>query len=281
MMNHNLPNFSTDWNIVLFIGLSLIAFFYLKSIKNEKVSNKTNNFIVHSRKKRLFISGLILLFLVKGTPFNTVGHYLFFVHMIQQSIIYLAVPPLLLYGTPISWVKGIRKNKYVKGAIWLLTRPIIAILLFNVLFSIYHIPLIFDFLMSNMLWMNVASFVLFLCSIIMWLPIISPLPNLFEIKPLYKIAYIFGMGVLLTPACALIIFSKDILYSTYMGIPRLFGVQLLDDQQAGGVVMKVMQEVIYGFIISIIFFQWVKRDRLKTKLEDEQRLEEVNSFLNR
>lgn len=229
-------------------------------------------------KKTFFISGIILFFLAEGSPINRLGHYLFLIHMTQQSIIYLAVPPLILSGIPSWLIKPIFNNLHFYRVFTLFTKPLISILLFNTIFSFYHIPFIFDTIMGNMFYMKLSIIVLLPAAFIMWWPIFSPIEGVGTLKPLYKIAYIFGMGILLTPACALIIFSKEILYDYYVGQPRLFGVSLLDDQQSGGVVMKIMQEIIYGSIIFFSFFQWVKSERKKTEELDRYNIEQASKF---
>lgn len=265
-------NFMTDWNLLLLLILILLSGWYIY-ITGQGSKKWGNTYTVNRLKKIFFLFGVLLFFVAKGTPLNQLGHSLFLVHMIQQSIIYLAVPPLILVGLPSWLVSRIFKIGLLRNGVYFFTKPLIALILFNVLFSFYHIPFIFDAVMSNMLWMNLSIILLLPTAFLMWWPVLSPIKDGKELKPLHKIAYIFGMGILLTPACALIIFSKEILYQTYIDLPRLFGISLLDDQQSGGIVMKVMQEFIYGFMLATVFFQWVRDEKKKTKEEDKIRLE--------
>lgn len=270
-------NFLTGWSPFLLLILLGIAGCYLY-ITGQGGKKWGGTYPVNRLKKISFLSGVFLFFVAKGTPLNQLGHSLFLIHMAQQSIIYLAVPPLILAGLPSRLVSSMLKTGLLRKGLTLFTKPLIAIFLFNVLFSFYHIPFIFDVIMSNMLWMNLSIIILLPLAFLMWWPVLSPIHDLNELKPLHKIAYIFGMGVLLTPACALIIFSKEILYQTYIDLPRLYGVSLLDDQQSGGIVMKVMQEVIYGFVLTKIFFQWVRDEKIKNKEEDKIRLERIKGI---
>lgn len=250
-----------DWNIfIILIGIALV-FFY-----NHK--HRTKSFFVTKKQKISFFTGVAFFVLALGSPIYSVGHYLFSVHMLIQSIIYLAVPPLILFGLPEKELdEYISKRAAFKKAIHLLTKPVLALLLFNGFFSFYHVPFIFDYLMSSQLYMTLSILLLLILSFIMWWPIVSPVKNMDYMKPLYKIAYICGMGILLTPACALIIFSKDLLYTSYMHSAQLFGIGSLDDQQAGGALMKIIQEIIYGVVIALIFFAWAK-DQKNDELEE-------------
>ena len=114
----------------------------------------------------------------------------------------------------------------------------------------------------------------------MWWPIITDIKKYDILSGPLKIGYIFANGVLITPACALIIFASEPLYTTYsdpsawlnmlalcvptstlsslnISGPELFSsMSLLHDQQLGGVLMKVIQEIVYGFILAKIFYRW-------------------------
>ncbi len=108
-------------------------------------------------------------------------------------------------------------------------------------------------------------------------------------QPLLKIGYIFANSVLITPACALIIFAPEPLYATYtqggawmqamslcvpgnvlQGLaPGLTGPEMftpistLEDQQLGGIIMKIMQEFTYGAILAVVIFSWFRGESNK------------------
>jgi putative membrane protein len=109
---------------------------------------------------------------------------------------------------------------------------------------------------------NSYHLVLLASAFLMWFPVFSPLPEWNRLTDLQRMAYIFANGVLLTPACALIIFAKDMMYDPYLDapviIPWLHG---MDDQQMGGVVMKIIQEIVYGFVLAYSFMKWYRMER--------------------
>ncbi|GHI01283.1 hypothetical protein AM1BK_48250 [Neobacillus kokaensis] len=56
--------------------------------------------------------------------------------------------------------------------------------------------------------------------------------------------------------------------------PELFtSMHVVDDQRLGGVVMKIIQEIIYAVILAQVFFEWYRKDQ-----EDSEK--EVNQILN-
>ncbi|WP_260115434.1 cytochrome c oxidase assembly protein [Paenibacillus hexagrammi] len=70
-----------------------------------------------------------------------------------------------------------------------------------------------------------------------------------------------------TPACALIIFAQSVIYDMYDNVVVPFAhLSPFDDQQLGGVIMKIIQEIVYGSVLAFIFFRWYRRER---KQEDD------------
>src|SRR5690606_31106505 len=93
----------------------------------------------------LFVSGMVLLYIIKGSPTDLLGHIIFSMHMVQMAFLLLLVPPLLIMGVP-SWVwRKFINLPIVKPLFHFFTKPMLALILFGLVFSFYHIPLVFDF----------------------------------------------------------------------------------------------------------------------------------------
>ncbi|MDQ0227044.1 cytochrome c oxidase assembly factor CtaG [Metabacillus niabensis] len=246
---------------------------------------------VSTKQQILFVSGIVALYVSKGSPVDLLGHIMFSAHMTQMAILYLIVPPLLILGIP-EWLwRAILYRPIIKPVFKFFTKPILALIVFNGVFSVYHIPLVFDFVKTEPLYHALMTTIIFIAAIFMWLPLLNTLQEWDSLSGIKKMGYIFADGVLLTPACALIIFSPDPLYLTYSdpqawinalhlcvpgdmlaGLnltgPEMFNtLPLVDDQQLGGVLMKIIQEVVYGSILAYVFFEWARKERLKDELE--------------
>src|SRR5690606_28540884 len=172
--------------------------------------------------------------------------------------------------------------------------PLIAVFAFNLLFSFYHMPEIHDYVMTHFVIHRLYFVVLAISSFMMWWPIITPTPELYSMSELKKMAYIFSNVVLITPASALIIFADSSIFATYSdpavwatamgycvpgntqvlldsfaGGPAFFSLLCdpLEDQQLGGVIMKVLQELTYSGALAYIFFSWYAREKKDDELE--------------
>ena len=122
----------------------------------------------------------------------------------------------------------------------------------------------------------------------MWWPMLNPLPEYQTLSDIKKLGYMFANGILLTPACALIILRQPVIYNVYgsgcldesdgtmctsghfirfkyNGTRILHWMPVVQDQQTGGIIMKIVQEIVYGTIIGYVFFRWARREREKDK----------------
>ncbi len=255
--------YTSNWDFQLNIIFLLIAIAYLfltgplrRHFKNAKP--------VKDWKKVIFLTGLMLYYFSFGSPLDLLAHEMFSMHMLQMSFLYFAVPPLLLLGLPAYLFRLILRIKPVKMILIFFTRPIFTLFFFNGTMSFYHVPIVFDAIMSSETLHIVSHAILMFAALCMWWPIVAPVPELDQRKPLFKLALIFGNGVLLTPACAMITFTNELLFNTYAEMSQL--VPLLSpihDQQLGGVIMKIMQEIVYITAISTVLVRWIRSERAK------------------
>lgn len=278
--------------ILLSIGYFLITVKYRYRFQSSKPLTKTQG--------TLFILGILSIYIIKGSPIDLMGHIMFYVHMIQMAVLYLIIPQLIIAGIP-EWIwRKVLILPVIKQVFAILTKPLLALILFNGVFSFYHIPLIFDVIKTNM-WLHGAyTSILFCLAVTMWWPIVNNLEEQASLSGIKKVGYIFANGVLLTPACALIIFSDTPMYHTFSdpnswaqalelcvpygtlsGIelsgPEMFNsMSLIHDQQLGGVIMKIIQEIVYGVVLGRVFFEWYRKEQKV----DEIDIEMQNAYIN-
>ncbi|MRH41912.1 cytochrome c oxidase assembly factor CtaG [Aquibacillus halophilus] len=234
-----------------------------------------------------FYLGLVLLYIIKGSPIDLVSHIMFTSHMVQMALYYLVFPILIIRGIPVWIWRKIFDLPVLKSILKITTIPLIALLLFNGLFSMYHIPVIFDYAKETPTAHAIITTVILFTAFCMWWPIVTPIKELDKLSPLMKIGYIFANGVLITPACGLIIFADHSIYATYsetgswiqalalcvpssvlggltLSGPEMFSpLPIVEDQQLGGIVMKIMQEIVYGMILAKVFFGWFGKESHK------------------
>lgn len=288
-MSLNIFGFRAMWSPYFFIFLVLltILYFYLTGPGRKHFRNPEP---VLLKQKVYFLLAMISLYISKGSPLDLFGHITFSGHMASMAILFLIVPPLLIFGIPIWMWQAFVSLPIIHPIMKLFTQPIIALLLFNTFFSLYHVPMIFDVVKTNPLYHSIVTTVIFVAAFFMYWPLLNKLPNWKQINGLKKIAYIIGNSVLITPACGLIIFASSPLFETYSnpqawiqalslcvpsemlsGLsltgPEMFSsMPVMEDQQLGGIIMKIIQEIVYGSFLAYVFYEWARKEREKDKV---------------
>lgn len=269
-IDHTIYGWWNPWILLLTVMIACVYFIFTGPQRHRFLDHE----VVPPRKKIFFLVGLFIFFLALGSPLAYIAdHYLFSVHMLQQSLLYLVMPPIILLGLPDWLIRPLWWRPMLEPILTFFTHPLIAIALFNLLLSLYHLPIIFDTIMSSVWLMIGAHLLLLLSAFCMWWPVIAPIPELDRLSPLQKMTYLFADSILLTPACALIIFAGGLMYESfpYTDVPAsLLPLTPLDDQQTGGVIMKVIQEVAYGTFLCYTFFGWVRGERKKEAEESPE-----------
>ncbi|MFP7296001.1 cytochrome c oxidase assembly factor CtaG [Neobacillus niacini] len=295
MLTLDIFGFKALWSpyfLLVLLALTAVYFLITVTFRSKFVDSEP----LTIKQAALFLLSITLIYAIKGSPLDLMAHLMFYVHMIIMAFLVLVIPPIFIFGIPVWIWRRIFKIKWVHTLFKFFTKPLIALIVFNGLFSFYHIPMIFDQVMQNF-WLHAGySLLLFIVAIFMWWPLINPVPEHQRISGLKKVGYIFADGILITPACALIIFAPGSIYATYsdpevwaqvmslcvgpatfagldISGPELFSsMSLVHDQQLGGVLMKIIQEIVYGIILGHVFFEWYRKDQAESEKELKQTL---------
>ncbi|WP_053366074.1 cytochrome c oxidase assembly factor CtaG [Bacillus sp. FJAT-27245] len=284
MLSLDIFGFKALWSPYFFISIAVLTMaYFLVAVKFR--GRFAGSEPLTARQAAYFTTAMVLIYAIKGSPLDLMGHIMFWAHMIQMACLFLIVPPLLIMGIP-PWIwRTVLGSPGFNKIFSFLTKPMIALIVFNGMFSLYHVPFVFDAVKQSLLLHAGYTGTLFFLAIIMWWPIVAELPEYQTLSGLKKIAYIFADGILLTPACALIIFTNSPLYATFsnpalwaksmelcvsptllagldLSGPEMFSsMTLVEDQRLGGVIMKIIQEVVYAVFLGKVFFEWYRKEQ--------------------
>lgn len=295
MLTLDIFGFKALWSpyFLLILFALTTAYFLITTVYRSRFPNSEP---LTGKQAALFLLAMILLYAIKGSPLDLMGHLMFYIHGITMVILVLLIPPLFILSIP-KWLwRSILNIRLINSLFKVFSKPVIALLLFNGFFSFYHIPIIFDHVMQNRIYHGGYSILLFILAVFMWWALISPIEEYQPLTGIKKVAYLFANSMLITPACALIIFSDSSLYATYhdpevwgkvmslcvgpstfsnlnLSGPELFSsMSLVDDQRLGGVVMKIIQEIIYAVVLSQVFFEWYRKDQEESEREMKKQI---------
>lgn len=191
------------WNTRLLAGIICLAMLYVFLL------NRFTNIKVYHKQALLFFLGSGLLYIIIGSPLSNISHLSFSLHMIQMSILYFIIPPIILLGIPSHMFNQVLKFSIIKRTQKLFMPAKITLYAFAVLFLIYHFPFVLNILSQNTHLQNGYLLLLFMLSFGMWWPIVSPDPKQRLSVGRMKL-YAFLSGIILMPACMLFILTAFI-----------------------------------------------------------------------
>jgi putative membrane protein len=187
--------------------------------------------------------------------------YLYAIHMLQHLTFTLVAAPLLVAGTPAWMLRKVLVRRPVMRVFRFITRPLVALIVFNAVLLFTHWPAVVDASVGSE-WMHFGLHVLIVTSgLVMWWPIVSPLPELPALSPPGQMMYLFIQSLVPTIPASFLTFGHTPLYRAYEAFPRIWGVDVLTDQLIAGLMMKIIGGAILWAVIAAVFFRWGSRER--------------------
>jgi putative membrane protein len=98
-------------------------------------------------------------------------------------------------------------------------------------------------------------------AVLMWWPLLSPLPELPRLSYPGQMLYSFLMTLPMTVVSIFIVYADHVLYPAYASAPRLWGLSPLEDQRLGGLIMWIPGGLFFYLLTSLIFFRWTASQR--------------------
>ncbi|MCB0996466.1 MAG: cytochrome c oxidase assembly protein [Acidimicrobiales bacterium] len=213
--------------------------------------------IVTRAQTAWYLGGVALLWLASDWPMHDVSEeYLYSVHMIQHMVIAFFVPPMFLKAMP-QWLARLIVSEDGSSGVWVrrLAHPVVAGVLFNAVAATTHLPAVVEASVDIGALHYLVHLVVFTTALLMWIPIVSPLPEL-RISAPAQMIYLFLMSIIPTVPAAWLTLADDPVYDSYDHAVRLWGITVRDDQQMAGLIMKLGGGIYLWSIITVLFFRW-------------------------
>jgi putative membrane protein len=205
--------------------------------------------------------GVLAMWIASDYPVHDIAErYNFSIHMMQHLILSMVVAPLLLLGTPAWLLRTILRPRWLFSTVRTLSRFIPALLIFNLVLVFTHWPLVVDAALHSGVVHFAVHALLFVSSLIVWMPLVSPLPEIPRLVPVLQMVYLFAWSVVPTVPASFLTFGSSPLYKFYTHVPHLFGLSTLEDQQAAGLIMKIGAGLLLWLVIAVVFFRWASEE---------------------
>ncbi len=218
--------------------------------------------IVTAAQKRYFVAGVLLLWLAADWPMHDIAEEnLYFVHMVQHLLIAFIVPPLLLMALP-AWLARllVLEAGTIQRILRFLAKPVVAGVAFNVFQVLTHWGVVVDLSVENGAFHYVLHLGVFFSALLMWFPVLGPLKEMQMSEP-GKMLYLFVMSIVPTVPAGWLTFAEGVVYKSYDTTDPLWGISPVHDQQAAGVVMKIIGGFYLWALIAIRFARFASGQR--------------------
>jgi putative membrane protein len=217
-----------------------------------------------TRSQRLcFYLGIAALWVAGDYPVHDLAEgWLFSVHMVQHTAFQLVAAPLLLLGTPGWLLRKLLSPRWLFSTVRVITRPLPALLLMNGYIAVSHVPAFVNLTVHNGLFHFFAHVLLMAFALVMWWPVVSPLPELPHLSYPGRMAYLFGHSIIPTVPASFLTFAGAPLYSAYVELPRIWAwLDPVQDQQIAGLLMKIGGGLLLWAVIAALFFRWAHEEQ--------------------
>lgn len=219
---------------------------------------------ISAGERAAFIAGLVTLWLSLDWPLGPIAAgYLASAHASQFLIVTMFAAPLLLLGARTGSAGQLARtfrSPGVRRTGRILTHPILAAIIFNIIVAATHIPEVVDTLMPTAAGAFVVDAAWLAGGIVFWWPVLMPVPVIARFGDPMKILYLL-IGTLFHTVIGMVMLSAEMpLYGIYELAQPIVGIPVRADQQLAGGIMELG---VFGAIVlasAILFFRWAKRD---------------------
>jgi putative membrane protein len=217
----------------------------------------TGSAIVTRFQVTTFSAGLLALWVASDWPIHDLGErYFFWVHMVQHTTYAIIAAPLLLMGTPAWLARWLLSPRWLLRTVRYLSRLIPATIVFNLVIIVTHVPVVVNASLNHALLHFGIHALIVVSSLIVWMPLLSPLPEVPRLQPLARMLFLFLQSVVPTVPASFLTFGDRPLYKFYETVPRLWGLSALDDMRFAGLIMKILVGFSLWITITVVFFRW-------------------------
>src|SRR3954467_3196937 len=202
-MAASFPAFTPHPDVVLVVGLIVVGYVHALPRLGPRLA-PAGAPVATTFQKTCFGLGVFAIFLASSWPIHDLAEgYEYSIHMVQHLTYTMLAAPLLLLGTPAWLARWVLSPRWLFRAVRSMSRFVPAIVTFNLVIVITHWPAFVDLTLRSAvrpfpprtLRAAVVHFlahtVLLLSAFLIWMPILSPLPEIPRLAPISRMVFLF------------------------------------------------------------------------------------------
>ena len=180
--------------------------------------------------------------------------------MVQHMLLIYIAPTLLIYGMPAWLIDAFIQRTKLGPLLRFLTNPACGGLLFTFVFTLWHIPTLYEVALIDKRVHILEHFTMFTLGLLMLWPFMT-LSKLVPRRSFpIRLITIFLLMVGQLPVFAFLTFAGEAIYPTYAWAPRIIDLDPLNDQILGGIIMKVINMAFSLTLLGLCFYHWAKNE---------------------
>ncbi len=224
-----------DWHLHLFwlLAVPALVAVYLRATRREGCGATT-------RQRLLFLGGAVLLLAAVTWPLGDLAsHWLLLALVLQRLLLTLAVPPLLVLGTPRQIIARLTRPPAVDAVLRVVVRPLPAVAIVTVV-AVSTLTTGAVSLAAQSDAARVALQLVVLASgFVLWAPVLTELPGMQRLSPLGRGGYLIVQSIVPSFLSIVWIFARHPLYPTFTHHGTVARLSPLLDQELAGFLAKL------------------------------------------
>jgi len=249
-----------EWSVLA--GCGLLAIFYGLAVTRWRRRLGGGEVPFERGRAITFALSLVTVIGSLNGPLHDLSDlYLFSTHMVQHLILAQVFPLLFVLGIPVWLWRAILSPRPIHAAWGTLARVPIGFVLYTVVFSIWHVPVLYNLMMREHDFHIVMHLLVMATAVLMWWPIAGGKAVEKPLNPGLQMLYLFLLGTPMMGVAALITFAQAPLYEWYALAPQFLGTSAVEDQRLGGLLMWVPGSMFYWMVLTVVYFRWARAER--------------------
>jgi putative membrane protein len=224
-----------DWHLHLLwlLGFVALAGTYLRVTSLGRWRATT-------RQRLLFLGGLmIMVFAVTWPLGDLAAHWLLLALVLQRLLLTLAVPPLLVLGTPRPLISWLTRPAPVDAVLRVVVRPLPAVAIVTVVAVGTLTTGAVGLAARSDLARVLIELVVLTSGFVLWAPVLTELPGEARLSPLGRGAYLMVQSIVPSFLSIVWIFARHPLYPPFSHQGKVVAMTPLLDQQLAGFLAKL------------------------------------------
>jgi cytochrome c oxidase assembly factor CtaG len=262
-------HWSASWPVLM--GYIVVAGWHLAGLRRLTAGAQTSGSasagrVELRREAALFHLGLLLVTLALAGPLGYASTVYIWVRALQTLLLAVVGPGLIVLGAP--WLAfrqllrprpGGRAGGDANPVPFWVSRPVGAVVVFNVVVVGWQVPALYDPARANgaLALAEHASYVA--VGLLLWLQLISSRPITAPASPLRRVGMLVGTVVVWTVLGMVLVFGNSVLYPVFANSAHHV-MTVLDDQQLSGAVlwMGILPAAIIAGVA--LLMQWLDNE---------------------